>query len=310
MFKRFYYKKSRLNQLRGFCATVQEGCSARKAAFRLGLEPTTVTIQIRSLEEDLGIKLFTRTANHRLRITEEGQAFYEMAISRLQSMDDLFESFHRDSKEKNQKTLKIAGYYSALSHILPKYIRILCEQKQFEDLKIKLCNINVKEAFDRLIKNKVDFAFYPFIENNQSTPIEIAKKNIFRLKNAVYVHKNHPLASKSKLTKNDIANHKFLVRDQYKFNDPRRVMNFKPSNIEFENSDNHIIFGLVKENLAIGGGSDIYSKEGNFINREIIFKNVDHLFPDMFYSMYTLKNKKPKDSVQFIFNEMEKDSDL
>ena len=48
--KNFYYKKDRLNQLRGFCAVVQSG-SVNKAAKIVGVEPTAVSKQVKALED-------------------------------------------------------------------------------------------------------------------------------------------------------------------------------------------------------------------------------------------------------------------
>ena len=56
----FYYKKDRLNQLRGFCTTVRCDCSQAKAARKLNVEPATINKQISSLERDLEVKLFDR----------------------------------------------------------------------------------------------------------------------------------------------------------------------------------------------------------------------------------------------------------
>ena len=57
--KQFYYKKNRLQQLRGFCYAAQMG-SMLKCANKMGLTQGAITLQIQSLERDLGIKLFER----------------------------------------------------------------------------------------------------------------------------------------------------------------------------------------------------------------------------------------------------------
>ncbi|MFC1659213.1 LysR family transcriptional regulator [Pseudomonadota bacterium] len=61
--KQFYYKKSRLQQYRGFCSLVQLG-TTEKASAKMGLTPSAITMQIKSLEEDLNTKLFTRTISN------------------------------------------------------------------------------------------------------------------------------------------------------------------------------------------------------------------------------------------------------
>jgi len=305
--ERFYYKKSRLNQLKGFCYTVQEG-SVRGAAQKVGVEPATITMQIRSLETDLAIQLFKRTANHRLEITEKGQLFYEMAIVQLQGVDGLFESFNAKLKEKNENTLRIAGYYTSLAYILPEYIKRFSKEEKFKKTEIILCNIGKQEALKRLINNQIDFAFFPSTDEND-TPIEVEKQNIFRLSNAVFMHKDHPLSKKKILSKEDIEKYECFVLDKYPFYDPRGRMEFKTGNIKFENSNSHIVLGLIKQNIAMGMCGELYANEYDF-NDYIISKNIDHLFPKMFYSLFTLKNKKQKGSMLFFIKELGRDTNL
>jgi len=306
--EKFYYKKSRINQLRGFCNTVQENCSARQAALKLNIEPATVTLQIRSLEESLGIQLFERTKNHRLKLSKEGFLFYKMAILQLQSVDSLFESFHSELRKENDNSLTIAGHYTALSNILPEYIKKLLNKKEFKNLKIKLINIDKQNALTRLKKDEIDFAFYPSVQNN-SFLVEIEKENIFKFKNCIFVNKNHPLANKKYITKEDISKYEYLLSDSYTFYDPRLVLDFKPSNITFENIKSDTIIGLVEENIAIGGGNEFFLRK-NSNNKKVIIKNVEHLLPKMYYSLFTLKNKQHKESVSFLIDELRKDKDV
>jgi len=49
--KQFYYKKNRLQQLKGFYYTVRYG-SPSKAAVKMNLVQSSLTMQIQSLERD------------------------------------------------------------------------------------------------------------------------------------------------------------------------------------------------------------------------------------------------------------------
>ena len=306
--KQFHYKKSRIQQLKGFCYTVQEG-SSRGAAKKMGLDPSSISLQIKSLEGDLGIELFERKGK-KLILNEKGRKFYDLAIIQLQGIDGLFESFHEKLIDDDKNTLIIAGYYSALSYILPKYLKILLSDDRFKNLKIKLCNISISEAFERLKNGKVDFAFYPSVHND-IVPVEINKENVFKLKNAVFIHKNHPLAKKKILERKDLEKYEFLVRDKYDFLDLRKVIDFKSSQIEFENGNSHIVLGLVKENIAIGICGEVYKDENEIANKQgLSVRNIDYLLKKMFYSLFILKNKKNKSSADFLFKIFKKNSDL
>src|SRR5678815_4962918 len=71
----FRYKQNRLQQLRGFCAVV-ETRSVSKAASRIHLTQPTVSLQVQSLERDLGATLFERRGP-RIELTFEGALLYD-----------------------------------------------------------------------------------------------------------------------------------------------------------------------------------------------------------------------------------------
>ena len=105
---RFYYKKDRLNQLRGFCAIVQTG-SMNKAATKLGVEPPTISKQIIALERDTGLKLFDRElTKRRLKITTAGQEFFNKAVAILQEVEGLFNYYSDQKLLEKDNVIKVA----------------------------------------------------------------------------------------------------------------------------------------------------------------------------------------------------------
>ena len=105
----FYYKKDRLNQLRGFCAVVQNDCSLIKASEKLGLEKPAISKQISALERDLGIELFDRSKHKTLVLTKEERLFYDEVVLKLQGIDGLFRNFSEKINEIDKNSIKIAG---------------------------------------------------------------------------------------------------------------------------------------------------------------------------------------------------------
>lgn len=69
-----------------FARVVEHG-GFTAAASRLGLSPSAVTKTIARLEDELATQLFTRTTR-RLRITDDGQAFYERCIRVLAELEE------------------------------------------------------------------------------------------------------------------------------------------------------------------------------------------------------------------------------
>lgn len=300
----FYYKKSRLNQVRGFCAVVQNGCSGVKGAKKLCVEPATIYKQIKTLERDLDIKLFDRSQPHKLGLTKEGKLFYELAVKQLQGVDNLFNSFNNYLKDINNSCLNIAVYYTAASYIFPKIIGKLLDQSKFRDLKIKIFNITREEAIKKLINKEIDLAFYPF-DNEYTIPTEIECEKSIKSKSALIFNINNPLAKKNIITKEDLEKTNFLSRDinySFKIND---FINFQKSNIMFENTLIETTIEFVKYTDTVTVIPEILMNEENVrLHPDIAVKNIDHLLPNRYFYTLTLKNFLVKDSAKWILDEI------
>ncbi|MDD2840735.1 MAG: LysR family transcriptional regulator, partial [Rickettsiales bacterium] len=115
----FYYKKDRLNQLRGFCALVQEGTIV-KAGEKIGVENATISKQIKALERDLKVSLFIKNKiRDRLVLSEEGKKFYERAISIVQETESLYKEFSKDVEDGKNNTLRIVSRDIIIEKMLP-----------------------------------------------------------------------------------------------------------------------------------------------------------------------------------------------
>jgi len=303
--KDFYYKKSRLNQLRGFCNVVQCGCSGVKAAARAHIEPTAISKQISSLERDLGIRLFERARGHRLSLTKEGKLFYELAIKQMQGMDSLFESFNEHLKNFNDNHLNIALHYMAATYIFPNIIGNLLKQKGFKRIKIDITEMSKTEALKKLENKEVDLIFFPFDINDEI----LNKFNILktiRHNHALIISKEHPLANKEVITMEDLSKYDFLVRGK-KVSFAIDNYNLKHSNIFLGDCSIDTSVELVISTNGITAIPEEMFTHGNLkYNPNIVCKNINHLFQAAYLHALTLKNSIPKDSVKFVLSELKK----
>lgn len=81
----WYRRRVSFAQVRYFVAVAEEGAVGR-AAGRLRVAQPAVTRQIRSLEGELGVRLFDRTTRG-MRLTDEGNAFLAHARTILGAVD-------------------------------------------------------------------------------------------------------------------------------------------------------------------------------------------------------------------------------
>ncbi len=115
--KQIYYKNNRLQQIRGFCNVVIYG-SITEAAKAMGLTQSAITLQVQSLERDLKTQLFHRSKkdyHKRIKLTREGQMFYESAAPVVNAADNLYNQFFLNNTEYHDNLLRIAGHHSVFS---------------------------------------------------------------------------------------------------------------------------------------------------------------------------------------------------
>ncbi|MDH3588769.1 MAG: LysR substrate-binding domain-containing protein [Gammaproteobacteria bacterium] len=92
-----------LRGLRTFCVAASHK-SFRLAAEELFVTPSAVSHQIKSLEDELGVTLFTRSANG-LDLTATGQALFDQTASLIRQLDEATAPFR---SRTNRTTLRIS----------------------------------------------------------------------------------------------------------------------------------------------------------------------------------------------------------
>jgi len=137
--------------------------SFTKAADELGYVQSTVTTQIKQLEEELGTLLFERIGNH-IRLTEAGEKFtsyaYELSAMAKQAKSVVME----DNNPSGQ--LRIGAVDSLCASVLPELVREY--SKKYTQVKLSL-EIASSVELEQMIKNgQIDAAIYLGLNNIQN----------------------------------------------------------------------------------------------------------------------------------------------
>lgn len=283
----FYYKRNRLQQLKGFYYTAQTG-SVSRAAKIMGLSQSTVSLQIQSLEKDINTELFFRDKK-KIKLTKKGKDFYNQSSFFIHGIDSLFEKFVNKKDEKEDPVIDIAANHVSISYILPKYLKIFKDQNP--NINFKIRNLDKATAINRLINNEVDIFFYPMM--NDEIPDELEFIPIVKYQPILLIRRDHPLASKKNVTLKDVSEYE-LVRIDSKyitlpsFEELIRNHNIK-SKIEFEFSDWEILKKFVQNNVGIAIISNVVL-EGES-GGDLIGKDLTDYFPEMTYGFLVKKGR-------------------
>lgn len=284
--KQFYYKRNRLQQIKGFCYTVQTGSMVKSAA-KMGLTPSTITLQIQSLERDLGIKLFERDLK-KIRLTHEGQMFYNYSISYVQGIENLFENFTKFAKDKKSNVISIGGNVS-ICYILPRFIQKF--ETHRPEVKFEIRNLVKQDAIKRLINDEIDILVYSMTP--KLLPSELDFFPIVEYPPILLTNKNHPLTKKEKVALTDIKEHKLLRLDPQFITVPNFDEVVKchglETKIEFEMANYEILKKFVKAGVGIAIVSSICLEDES--DQELVGRDLSDHFPSLTYGIMIKKGK-------------------
>lgn len=142
-----------LKQLRYFEALARHGHFGR-AAEACSISQPALSMQIKELEEELGIKLIERAARQ-IRLTNFGEAFALRVLDILRSVDELGE-LARASQDGLAGRLRIGIIPTIAPYLLPTIIGQL--SKEYKDLDIQVRETLTPRLIQELSEGRIDTA--------------------------------------------------------------------------------------------------------------------------------------------------------
>ena len=183
---------------------VAELGSFSKAGERLGYSQPTVSVQIKQLEQELGVPLFDRIG-HMVRLTEKGQEtlLYAQQILRLS------QQMAEPGSAESMTVIRLATADSLCIPLLGQAFSAL--RRQHPNITVNLTTAGTGELFRLLDHNEVDLVctLDTHIYNNSYV---IAAEERVGVHFVVAAH--HPLARKAVLSKADLLQEDFLLTER------------------------------------------------------------------------------------------------
>ena len=139
-----------LRQLRYFAAVAEEQNFGR-AAKRLHMSQPPLSIQIKGLEEELGVELFERSSR-RVVLTDAGRAFLRRAREILNAVEEARETA-RDAEQGTQGRFEVGFISSATLSLLPPSIRLFRER--FAGVELELKELTSAQQIDALYDGEI-----------------------------------------------------------------------------------------------------------------------------------------------------------
>jgi DNA-binding transcriptional LysR family regulator len=237
-----------IRQLKAFLA-IAEAKTFTAGARRVNVTQAAISMQIRQLEEEVGLQLFTRTPR-RVILTEAGEYLLERARKILREHDSaLAEIAEVAGAEMGRLRIGTASGTFAM-HQLPWILTKVNEK--FPNSTLTVSSGTSQKLVDRMMHGEIDIAFVSMPVDNAN----ITTESIFSDEIVAIGHPEHPLAGDRFISAAALAGEDLILGEQG--GNTRRMIdeffhaaNVKP-NITMELSRQEAINLMVENNLGVG----------------------------------------------------------
>jgi len=193
-----------IRQLQIVDAIVQLG-NYSLAAERLHMTQPAVSMQMKKLEDDIGLILFERKGK-RIVLSDVGSDIYQHSRQLTVAYDHLIEAMH-EIKDSHKGRIKVAATTTS-NHLITQMIA--CFSKQNKDMKVALKITNREKLIQQLQNFEPDIV----LMGEPPPKLELVSEPLIPNPLLVIAHTNHPLAGKTGIPLKQIAEHEFVAREQ------------------------------------------------------------------------------------------------
>lgn len=257
-----------------------------KASEILFASQPTISLQIKKLESELGVKLFERRGP-KLKITTEGEILYNIAIPLVQGIDHIKDEFQSRHTDLSAGELTVAAEESTLLYTLPGPIRSFVEQ--YPGIRLKLSNVTGRNGRELVLSDEVDLAVSSMLD----TPSNLNYTPFVAYPPILIAPKGHPLAKIDNITMQDIGKYGLILPPSH-FSSWRLIkMVFALNGVNFNVALEAGGWEVIKSYVALGLGVSIVTSLciNDHDKEELEIMPLDKYFPSRKYGVVTRKDK-------------------
>jgi DNA-binding transcriptional LysR family regulator len=191
-----------LRHLRYFVLVAEE-LNFCRAAERLRIAQPPLSVQIRHLEEELGVQLFYRI-KRRITLSPAGEVLFGQARRLLREAEQIADQV-REAASGKTGSLSIGFVGTAMYDILPRALRIYCSA--FPKIQLNLEDIHSGHQIQALRRRKIDVGFIrPPLQDTCLEAEEVVREKLM-----VALPEKHRFRDRTEIALADLADEPFLI---------------------------------------------------------------------------------------------------
>ncbi len=264
----------KLQQLRYIWEVAHHDLNVSATAQSLYTSQPGISKQIRLLEDELGVEIFSRSGKHLTRITPAGEAILKTAGEILRKVETIKQVAQEFSNEK-KGSLSLATTHTQARYALPPIIQTFIDR--YPEVSLHMHQGTPMQISEMAADGTVDFAV-------ATEALELFSDLImmpcYRWNRCIVVPKNHPLCQISRVTLEDIAKYP-LVTYVFGFTgrsklDEAFIERGLAPKVVFTAADADVIKTYVR--LGLGVGIIARMAHNEVLDDDLVAIDASHLF--------------------------------
>lgn len=237
-----------IRQLKAFLA-IAEAKTFTAGARRVNVTQAAISMQIRQLEDEVGLQLFTRTPR-RVILTEAGEYLLERARKILREHDTALEEIAELGGVEHGRLRIGSASAEFATQQLPQILQRLREK--FPNSELAVSAGTSQTLVDKIMHGEIDIAFVSLPVDNSSITTDL----LFSDEIVAIAHPSHPNANERYISAAALAGEKLILGERggntrRMIDDFFNAANVRP-NITMELSRQEAINQMVENNLGVG----------------------------------------------------------
>lgn len=264
----------KLQQLRYIWEVAHHDLNVSATAQSLFTSQPGISKQIRLLEDELGVEIFTRSGKHLTRVTPAGEVILKKAGEILRKVESIKQVAQEYSNER-KGNLSIATTHTQARYALPPAIKNFIQN--YPDVALHMHQGTPMQIAEMAADGTVDFAIATEALELFS---DLVMMPCYRWNRCIVVPKDHPLCQVSQLTLEEVAKHPIVT---YVFGftgrsklDEAFINQGLAPRVVFTAADADVIKAYVRLGLGIGIiASMAYDQQ---LDSDLVALDASHLF--------------------------------
>lgn len=264
----------KLQQLRYIWEVAHHDLNVSATAQSLFTSQPGISKQIRLLEDELGVEIFTRSGKHLTRVTPAGEVILRTSGEILRKVESIKQVAQEFSNER-KGSLSVATTHTQARYALPPVIKQFI--RQYPEVSLHMHQGTPMQISEMAADGTVDFAIATEAMDLFSDLIMLP---CYRWNRCIVVPKGHPLTQLSELTLEDVAQHP-LVTYVFGFTgrsklDEAFINRGLAPRVVFTAADADVIKTYVRLGLGIGIIASMAYDET--LDADLVALDASHLF--------------------------------